>query len=307
MITSHGFAGMGSEMIISASRRTDIPAWFSEWFCNRLCEGFCYVRNPYSQKITRVSLMREDTDVIVFWTKNAEPMMQRLSAVDASGIPYYFQYTVTPYGSDVEPGLTKRDCIKNFLELSEMLGRDRVLWRYDPVLITEKYSVEFHADAFAKLCELFSEATCRCTISFVDAYRASLFRTCTFDEMIRLAEIFSATAKRFGLPLVSCAEEIDLDRFGISHASCVDKEICESLCGRPLPVKRDRNQRTACGCVESTDIGAYGTCRCGCRYCYACGRRTAAAHDPASPLISGWPKDNEPVFPRSSGQTTLFR
>ena len=129
---------MGSEMIISASRRTDIPAWFSEWFCNRLCEGFCYVRNPYSQKITRVSLMREDTDVIVFWTKNAEPMMQRLSAVDASGIPYYFQYTVTPYGSDVEPGLTKRDCIKNFLELSEMLGRDRVLWRYDPVLITGK-------------------------------------------------------------------------------------------------------------------------------------------------------------------------
>ena len=125
--------------------------------------------------------------------------------------------------------------------------------------------------------------------------------------MIRLAEIFSATAKRFGLPLVSCAEEIDLDRFGISHASCVDKEICESLCGRPLPVKRDRNQRTACGCVESIDIGAYGTCMCGCRYCYACGRRTVAAHDPASPLISGWPKDNEPVFPRSSGQTTLFR
>ena len=241
---------MGSEMIISASRRTDIPAWFSEWFCNRLCEGFCYVRNPYSQKITRVSLMREDTDVIVFWTKNAEPMMQRLSAVDASGIPYYFQYTVTPYGSDVEPGLTKRDCIKNFLELSEMLGRDRVLWRYDPVLITEKYSVEFHADAFAKLCELFSEATCRCTISFVDAYRASLFRTCTFDEMIRLAEIFSATAKRFGLPLVSCAEEIDLDRFGMIETSVLPAAVLRVLIsGHTVPACADA------GTVMPADAG----------------------------------------------------
>jgi len=293
-------------MIISASRRTDIPAYFSEWFCNRVKEEFCYVRNPYSQKITRVSLTREDADVIVFWTKNAKPMMERLSAVDVFGIPYYFQYTVTPYGSDVEPGLEKCGCIENFLELSEVLGKDRMLWRYDPILITEKYSVEFHAEAFAFLCETFSEATDRCTISFVDAYRASPYRPCTFAEMERLAEIFSATAKRFGLPLVSCAEEIDLRRFGIGHASCVDKEVCEHLCRRSLPVKRDRNQRAACGCAESVDVGAYGTCKNGCRYCYACGGRAAEAHDPASPLIAGWPKDDDSVRVRTFGQTTLL-
>lgn len=294
-------------MIISASRRTDIPAFFAEWFCNRIRAGFCYVRNPYSQKITRVSLARGDADVIVFWTKNATPMMEKLSAIDASGIPYYFQYAVTPYGSDVEPGLTKRGCIENFLELSEVLGKDRMLWRYDPILITENYPMEFHAEAFAQLCEIFSEAACRCTISFVDAYRASPYRPCTVPEMERLAEIFSATAKCFGLPLVSCAEEIDLRRVGIGPASCVDKAVCEHLLGRSLPVKRDRNQRAACGCAESVDVGAYGTCNNGCRYCYACGGRAAAAHDPASPLIAGWPtEEEEHTLRRTANQTTLF-
>ncbi len=293
-------------MIVSASRRTDIPACFPEWFCNRVREGFCYVRNPYSQRITRVSLAREDADVIVFWTKNAKPMMERLSAIDASGIPYYFQYTVTPYGSDVEPWREKCGCIETFLELSEVLGKDRVLWRYDPVLITEQYPVEFHADAFATLCDIFSTATCRCTISFVDAYRTSPFRLCTSGEVERLADIFSRTARRFGLPLVSCAEEVDLRRFGIGPASCVDKGVCERLSERSLPVRRDRYQRAACGCAESVDVGAYGTCKNGCRYCYACGGRAGAAHDPASPLIAGWPKENEPVFSRESGQTVLF-
>ncbi|HJJ99235.1 MAG TPA: DUF1848 domain-containing protein [Methanocorpusculum sp.] len=292
-------------MIISASRRTDIPACFSEWFCNRVREGFCYVRSPYSQKITRVSLAREDVDVILFWTKNAKPMMEKLSVIDASSIPYYFQYTVTPYGSDVEPGLEKHRCIETFLELSGVLGRDRVLWRYDPILITKKYTVEFHAAAFAQLCEIFSEVTCRCTISFVDAYRASPYRPCTFAEKESLAELFSVTAKRFGLTLVSCAEEIDLHRFGIGHASCVDKEVCDHLSKRSLPVKRDRRQRTACGCVESVDVGAYGTCKNGCRYCYARGSRDAAAHDPASPLIVGWPTEEERTLRCTSGQVTL--
>lgn len=294
-------------MIISASRRTDIPACFPEWVCNRIRAGFCYVRNPYSQKITRVSLTRDDADVLVFWTKNAKPLMEKLSAIDASGIPYYFQYTVTPYGSDVEPGLKKHGCIETFLELSEVLGKDRVLWRYDPILITEKYPAEFHAAAFAQLCEVFSEATGRCTISFVDAYRASPYRSCTLAERERLADIFSATAKRFGLPLVSCAEESDLRRFGIGHASCVDKEMCEHLCKRSLWLKRDQHQRASCGCAESVDVGAYGTCNNGCRYCYACGGRASAAHDPTSPLIAEWPtEEEERTLRRTSSQTTLF-
>ncbi|MDV0440871.1 DUF1848 domain-containing protein [Methanorbis furvi] len=297
-------------MIISASRRTDIPAHFPEWFCQRLAEEFCLVRNPYSKKITHVSLKKEDVDAVVFWTKNAGPMLSHLSKIDASSIPYYFQYTITPYGPEIETNLNKDHCIENFLALSSIIGKDRVLWRYDPILITKKYSTSFHEKAFEKFCEKFSDATSRCTISFVDSYPSSPFRECTISEKNFLAEKFSVTAKNFGIPLMSCAEGEGLRTFGITPASCIDKDLCEKLCGSPLTVKKDPQQRPSCGCVKSVDIGGYHTCRNGCLYCYACGGKMPETHDQHSPLISGFPNENELIshnnIPNSSDcQTRL--
>ncbi|MDV0443264.1 DUF1848 domain-containing protein [Methanorbis rubei] len=298
-------------MIISASRRTDIPTCFPEWFCRRLSEGFCYVRNPYSQKITHVSLKAEHVDAIVFWTKNAGPLLPHLSRLDATGIPYYFQYTITPYGPDIETNLNKDHCIENFLELSDRIGKDRVLWRYDPILVTKKYSTEFHEEAFAKFCEKFSNATTRCTISFVDAYFSSPFRECTVSEMNTLAEKFSAIAENFGLPFFSCAERHCLSAFGITPSSCTDKNLCEDMCGHTLSLKKDLNQRPSCNCVESVDIGGYHTCRNGCLYCYASGGSVPKEHDSLSPLIFGIPGENEKIYDQNTlkshdYQTNLF-
>lgn len=299
-------------MILSASRRTDIPACFPAWFCRRLAAGFCIVRNPYSGRLTEVSLLPEDVDGIVFWTKNAEPLLPYLSAVDASGIPYYFQYTVTPYGRDLEPGLRKKTGISAFLELAERLGPERVLWRYDPVLISDRYPLSFHAEAFSRLCEQFADRTKRCTISFVDRYPGLAVRECTRIEMEEFAGFASATAADAGISLSTCAEEIDLRRFGILPGSCVDARLCEQLAGYPLRTVRDTGQRPGCRCVESVDIGAYGSCRNGCRYCYAGGVSPSPVfHDPDSPLLLGTVGPDESVLSRRSGslrdtQTRLF-
>ncbi len=256
-------------------------------------------------------LVREYADAIVFWTKNASPLLPRLSEIDEAGIPYYFQYTVTPYGRDIETHLNKEQCIKNFLELSGVIGKERVLWRYDPILLTEKYSTAFHTEAFTYLCEKFSDASRRCTISFVDPYPHSPFRACTITDMKDLAEKLSAIAENFGMPLVSCAEEIDLRSFGIYPASCIDKNLCEHLCGYVLPFRKDPNQRPICGCAESIDIGGYHTCRNGCLYCYAGRSAIPETHDPCSPLISGVPDNTDQMLLintiKSSGyQTNLI-
>ena len=299
-------------MIVSASRRTDIPACFPAWFCRRIAAGFCFVRNPYSGLLTEVSLLPEDVDVIVFWTKDAGPLCSRLSAVDACGIPYYFQYTVTPYGRDLEPGFAKERSISAFLELSDRLGPERVLWRYDPVLISDRYSPAFHAEAFSRLCELFAGRTERCTMSFADRYPGLPVRECTTAEMEEFAEFASAAAKDAGISLYTCAEEIDLRRFGILPGSCVDAALCERLAGYPLRTVRDAGQRDGCCCVESVDIGAYGSCRNGCLYCYAGGAHPSPVfHDPDSPLLLGSVRPDESAVVRRSGslrdtQTRLF-
>ena len=283
-------------MLLSASRRTDIPACFSDWFFNRLREGFVLVRNPYRHhQVRKLSLSPKVVDGIVFWTKNPAPMLDRLSLLGS--IPYYFQFTLTPYDIVWEPGLPdkRNTLIPLFQRLAEQIGPDRVLWRYDPILLDSRYTAQAHLEAFGEFADRLKGYTRCCTISFLDRY-PGIHRTLEAmgaappapADCEALAQGFSKIARACGIRLFSCAEELPLERYGIPHGRCVDSGLLGELGGIPLQVERDQNQRPACGCAASVDIGAYGTCSNGCRYCYANrGRGPAGGHNPQSPLLTG--------------------
>lgn len=287
-------------MIISASRRTDIPTYYSEWFFNRLREGYVLVRNPMNaRQISRISLSPEAVDGIVFWTKNPVPMLSRLGELEP--YPYYFQFTLTAYGRDVEPNLPGKNgvLIPAFQELSRMAGRERVVWRYDPIFLSDRYTVEYHCRYFRVLAAKLGEYTEKCTVSFLDFYRSTArnmrslrIREMTAAQQREMMERFSEIAGEYGLYIDTCSETISLEDLGISHASCVDRERLERIGGYRLNVGRDRNQRKECGCAASVDIGAYDTCGNGCLYCYATDSRPRAAervraHRPDSPILFG--------------------
>lgn len=295
-------------MIISASRRTDIPAYYSSWFMNRIREGFVDVRNPlYPHRVSRYSLSPEVVDGIVFWTKNPEPMMDKLDSL--SDYPYYFQFSLTSYGKDIEGNLpNKGDIIETFKRLADKVGPERVVWRYDPILLNEKYTFDYQVHAFHEIIKELKGYTTKVTISFIDEYRfgsRSVYGDLQVKEFTdelqnKMAEQLSLIAKDNGLTVDTCAEKIDLQKYGIEHARCVDGRIFEKLSGDKLSrlktryeeLEKDRAQRVECRCVDSIDIGASNTCSNGCRYCYATSSYQALAenvrnHDSHGTMLSG--------------------
>lgn len=298
-------------MIISASRRTDIPAYYAKWLYHRIREGYVLVRNPMNfHQISKINLSPEMIDGIVFWTKNPAPMMPGLE--ELKKYPYYFQFTLNPYGDDVEPALpSKRNVIiPCFLELSGRIGAERVIWRYDPILVNQKYTVEKHMLYFEMLANILNGYTRKCIISFIDMYRNTVnngkelkLRSVTEDDMHILAEGFSKTAKRYGMELDTCSEQADLSRYGIHHSHCIDQALFERLGNCSLNVGKDPNQRKACGCVASIDIGAYNSCKNLCKYCYANFNpkmidRNYRLHNPVSPLLFGEVGDGDRITER---------
>lgn len=288
-------------MIISASRRTDIPTYYSDWFFNRIKEGFVCVRNPMSvHKISKISLSPDVIDGIVFWTKNPLPIMNRLNELDGK-YPYYFQFTLNSYGKDVEANIPSKNdvIIPAFKKLSRMIGPERVIWRYDPIILTQKYSVEYHTKYFEEIAKRLTGYTNKCIISFVDLYKNIQSNTKELGllplerkEMLELAERLAGIANKYNIIVESCAEKINLEQFGIKHGHCIDCSIFEKISGCRYNIDKDKNQREECGCMASIDIGMYNTCKNGCKYCYAnFSNKTVAknniAHDANSPLISG--------------------
>jgi len=303
-------------MIISASRRTDIPAFYSEWFFNRLNEGYVLAANPYdANRLGRVALSPKNIDCIVFWTKDPGAMLDKFGELDSMGYHYYVHFTLTPYGKDVEPGLPpKPELIRTFREMSDRIGSLRSVWRYDPVVVDDEHSVEWHLDCFADMCEALQNYTERCFLSFVDPYKSieKKFRTVTEDEIIEIASGFSEVAKRHGIELFTCAENTDLAQYGIGRGACVDHKLIEKIIGHDIDAKKDENQRDACNCIESVDIGAYDTCPHGCTYCYATSNRKnvlrrIVAHDPDSPMISGRPNGSETITDRTRPSQKIVR
>lgn len=290
-------------MILSASRRTDLPRWYSDWLLARLRAGYALTRNPVvPSQISRVPLTPDVVDCIVFWTKDPLPLLPKLSELDRMGYRYYFQFTLTPYGRDIEPGLRDKPAIEDtFLELSRALGRERVLWRYDPILLNDTYTEAWHQAEFARMCGKLSPFTESVTISFLDLYaklKSPLLRAPAPDEIARLSRSCAETAGRYGLTIQACAEPGDLTSYGVKPAACIDRDLIQRLCGHKMDLKPDKGQRPGCGCCESVDIGAYDTCKSGCVYCYACYGRPLAAHDPSSGLLTGQVREGEAVRER---------
>ncbi len=287
-------------MIVSASRRTDIPAHYADWFLERVRAGHALVRNPRNaSQVRRVSLRSEDVDGIVFWTKNPLPLLPRLR--ELSDYAYYFQLTVTPYGPDVEPGIPDKQSaiLPAVLRLSDEIGPGRVVWRYDPILLSERYTKGFHYGAFESMARRLSGRVARCTVSFLDLYKntarnARLMGLAPTSEadMAEMAERIAGIANAYGIPVDACAESMDFSRFGIGRARCVDPEILEAASGRPVEFRRQKGQRPGCGCADSVDIGVYNSCPGGCGYCYAnfspaLTRENLAWYDARSPLLCG--------------------
>ena len=311
-------------MIISASRRTDIPSYYSDWFFNRLKVGYVYVRNPMNpHRISEVSLSPDVVDGIVFWTKNPTPMLNRLN--ELKDYTYYFQFTLTPYGADIEKNIPSKNdiVIPAFQKLSSMIGKERVVWRYDPILLNKKYTLQYHIQAFQLFCDKLANYTEKCTISFIDLYKyiqhnIAPLGICALShgQILELTGHFSEIAKDYGIYIDTCAEEMDLSKWGVKHASCIDGHRLERLGNYKLDIVKDKNQRAACSCVSSIDIGAYNTCKHGCIYCYAnfnarlvndcCNR-----HDPSAPLLFGEVSADDIIKPREmksyiNGQMSLF-
>lgn len=250
-------------------------------------------------QVSRISLSPDVIDGIVFWTKNPLPMMSHLN--ELRDYMYYFQFTLNSYGKDIEANVPNKNdiIIPAFRELAKKIGPERVIWRYDPILLTSKYTINYHVNYFNEIAKRLSGYTHKCVISFVDLYRNTKSNTknlgllpLTSAEMFELVERLVEIANRNHLIVESCAEKINLDQFGIAHGHCIDCNLFERLLGYSLNLGKDKNQREECGCMTSIDIGMYNTCQNGCRYCYATYSpkaviRNAEAHDPQSPLISG--------------------
>lgn len=287
-------------MIISASRRSDIPTYYADWFLNRISVGFVLVRNPMNiHQISRISLAPDVVDGIVFWSKNPTPMLGKLELLKE--FKFYFQFTITPYGKDVEPNIPSKTnvIIPTFQRLSEQIGAERVVWRYDPILLNSKYTIEFHIREFEKIARQLYKYTKKCTISFIDLYRNTArnvkglgLSDFSEEKMLSLANSLADISRSYGLRIDTCAEKIDLEQFGIEHARCIDDRLFEQMLGCSLQISKDKNQRLECGCVASIDIGMYNTCRNGCLYCYAnysenSVRTNTEKHNPSAPLLFG--------------------
>ncbi len=299
-------------MIISASRRTDIPRFYSPWFFQRLREGFVHVRNPMNpRQVSQVSLSEEDVDCICFWTKDPLPMLPRIPYLFEKDYPFYFQFTLTPYGKELEVNLReKSDIADTFIELSKLIGAERIEWRYDPIVLNDNYTAAYHRRTFGEFCARLCGYTQVVNISFVDIYQKikrqrnnTLIREITEEEMVLLAADLAEIGGRYGMEVRSCCEEALLSVPGIKKASCIDGELIEKLLKRPIKRAKAASQRPGCNCMDSVDIGAYDTCSNGCLYCYANTSIQAAVknrklHEREGSLLLGTIAENDKVTKR---------
>ena len=284
-------------MIINTGQRTDIPAFYSEWFVNRLKAGFVLVRNPYNLKsVTRYRLTPDVVDLIGFCTKNPAPMLPHMDLLRPFG--QYWYVTVTPYGRDIEPCVPhKLQVLESFKRLSDAVGVHRVGWRYDPIFISENWPVERHIKAFAYMAKELSGYTRTAVISFIDLYEKTKrnfpeVRPVAKDDRMTLGKAMTDIGRQYGMTVRPCGEGTDLMQFGADCSGCMTIAMYERALGQRLKTPRFQAARKECACYLGGDIGAYNTCGHFCRYCYAnydteTVKANRKLHDPESPLLIG--------------------
>lgn len=293
-------------MIINTGSRTDIPAYYSEWFYNRIRDGYVLTRNPYyPEQITRYRLDPEVVDCLVFCTKNPEPMLERLDEIRQ--FKQFWGVTITPYGRDIEPYVPdKEQVMESFRRLSNQVGVHAVSWRYDPIFVSDIYDLEAHVDAFEHMAAYLSGYTDHCVISFIDLYAKTKrnfpqVKKVTWEEQEIIGRAFSEIGRRYGIGIRTCCEGTQMERFGIDSSGCMTKEVIERAIGGSLQIPGSyKPAREACRCLLGNDIGMYNTCGHGCLYCYANYDRNVVTqnrklHDPTSPFLIGKWKEGEMI------------
>lgn len=285
-------------MIINTGGRTDTVQYYGEWLLRRFEEGYALSRNPlFPHKVSRLELSPDVVDCVVFCSKNYRPILPRLHKI-TDRFHSYCYYTITAYGRDVEPGVPSvEESIQTLKELSAIAGKQRVAWRYDPVLLTKAYTVERHLETFDYMAARLAPYVDRCIFSFVEIYEKVKFNMpelvmLTEEHIEELARGFGEIAARYGLRLQTCGTNGDFSRYGIHPSGCMTLDVLGRANGVKFRNLKHKGMRHGCHCVEARDIGAYDSCPNGCKYCYANKDPRKAAenfklHDPAFPLLLG--------------------
>ena len=290
-------------MIIQTGQRTDIPAFYSEWFANRLRDGFVLVRNPFNPTaVTRYELNPAVVDLIGFCSKNPKPMLKYMDLL----APYhqYWFVTITPYGSDIEPHVPEAGSVmETFKAISSLVGTNCIGWRYDPIIIDSEWTIERHMESFSHMAATLSGYTHICVISFIDLYdkvrrNYPKARSVSMDDQLRLTEAMVHIGAQNGMTIKPCGESKALESVGADCSGCMTLDTFEAAAGQHLSAPPNPNNRKECACYLTGDIGQYNTCGHLCRYCYANAnadivRRNMAAHDPDSPLLTGHLRPND--------------
>lgn len=273
-----------NRQIISASRRCDIPAFAADWFLQQLDQGFCDVANPFNPKqVSRVSLRPEDVAAFIFWSRNPAPFAAAIKLLAGLHLPFGFMITITGYGRELEPFCPSLPTATEGLQnLAAQIGPQRIIWRYDPIIISDRLDFAWHLQNFAKLARLIAPMVSGCIISLIDYYRKSErnLKNCG-HQFMRMPEKDSEFSQflaqladiacRHGLRLSACCEtDAAFAAAGIAATGCINSAWLEKITAQRFDLPRHKGQRPDCNCIFTRDIGSYDTCRHGCRYCYAC-------------------------------------
>ena len=315
-------------MILNTGGRTDTVQYYTEWLLRRFAEGYVLTRNPlFPGKVNRYELTPDKVDCVVFCSKNYRPILPRLHQITGK-FNTYFHYTITAYGKDVEPGVPSIDeSMEMLTELSNLVGPQRVAWRYDPVLLTKDYTIQRHLETFERMAKVLAPYIDRCIFSFVEMYKKLEVNMpelipLSVEDMERLAEGLGTIAAKYGIHIQTCGTNGDFARYGVHSSGCMTLDILGRANGIAFKNLKHKGMRQGCHCIESRDIGAYDTCMNGCKYCYANKTPRKAfenfkLHDPASPLLLGQVGPDDTVIQgvqksflakgqRTDGQESLF-
>lgn len=285
-------------MILNTGGRTDTVQYYTEWLLRRFAEGYVLTRNPlFPNKVNRYELTPDKVDCVVFCSKNYKPILPRLHEI-TDRFPSYFHYTITAYGKDIEPGVPSIDeSMETLIKLSKLVGKERIAWRYDPVLLTKDYTIQRHLETFERMAAVLAPHIDRCIFSFVEMYKKLETNMpelipLSDTDMDELARGLGAIAEKYGIYIQTCGTNGDFTRYGIHSSGCMTLDILGGANGIVFKNLKHKGMRQGCHCIESRDIGAYDTCLNGCKYCYANtkpdkARENYKRHDPASPLLLG--------------------
>ncbi len=285
-------------MIVNVGGRTDIVNYYSEWLMNRIKEGYAYSRNPlFQNNVSQISLKPENVDFLMFCSKNYKPILKYMKEINET-YRIICHYTITAYGKDVEPNVPSiDDSIDTLIKLSKIVGKEKVLWRYDPILLTKHYIIQKHIETFRYMAEKISPYVQRCIFSFVEMYKKLEYNMpeiipFTSEDKILIVRELGKIAKENHLYIQTCGTDENYEKYGIHLSGCTTTEILEKANHVKYKNIKAKGMRKGCHCIPSRDIGAYDTCLNGCKYCYANKRpdlaqENAKLHDKHSPLLIG--------------------